>query len=50
VGVDEQGKKNVLGIQEGATENAAAVKALLEELVERGVKPQIAAADGLVRT
>jgi len=40
VGVDEHGNKHVLGIQEGATENAAAVKALLEDLVERGVKPE----------
>lgn len=39
VGVDAQGNKHVLGIQEGATENAAAAKDLLESLVERGVKP-----------
>ena len=40
VGVDAQGNKHVLGIQEGATENAAAAKDLLESLVERGVKPE----------
>ena len=40
VGVDEHGNKHVLGIREGATENAAAVKDLLENLVERGVKPE----------
>jgi transposase-like protein len=39
VGVDDQGKKHVLGIREGATENSAAVKDLLEDLVERGVNP-----------
>ena len=39
VGVDLQGKKHVLGLTEGATENAVVVKGLLEELVERGVKP-----------
>jgi transposase-like protein len=39
VGVDEHGNKHVLGIKEGATENAAAAKDLLQELVERGVKP-----------
>jgi transposase-like protein len=39
VGVDAQGNKHVLAIREGATENAEVVKALLEELVARGVKP-----------
>jgi putative transposase len=37
VGVDEHGTKHVLGLREGATENAAAVRALLSELVERGL-------------
>lgn len=40
VGVDEKGHKHVLGLQEGATENAAAAKELLEDLVRRGVKPE----------
>ena len=40
VGVDGHGHKHVLGIQEGATENAAAAKALLQDLVERGVNPE----------
>jgi putative transposase len=40
VGVDAEGNKHVLGIQEGATENAAAAKDLLQSLVERGVKPE----------
>jgi transposase-like protein len=39
VGVDLSGKKHVLGLTEGATENAVVVKGLLEELVERGVTP-----------
>jgi len=37
VGVNERGGKQVLGLREGATENAAAVKALLADLVERGL-------------
>jgi transposase-like protein len=39
VGVDLEGRKHVLGIREGATENAAAVKDLLEDLVARGLDP-----------
>lgn len=39
VGVDTQGEKHVLGFREGATENAEVAKALLEELVTRGVSP-----------
>ena len=39
VGVDVQGHKHVLGVQQGATENAAAVEDLLKQLVARGVKP-----------
>jgi transposase-like protein len=39
VGVDDQGFKHVLGLYAGATENAVVVKSLLEDLVERGVKP-----------
>lgn len=38
IGVDTEGNKHVLGLREGATENAVVVKALLEDLVERGVK------------
>ena len=37
VGVDRSGHKHVLGIQQGATENVAAVGDLLEQLVARGV-------------
>ena len=39
VGVDGKGRKHVLGLREGASENAIVVVGLLEELVERGVKP-----------
>ncbi len=35
VGIDAQGNKHVLGLREGATENAAACKALLADLSER---------------
>jgi putative transposase len=40
VGVDVEGRKHVLGLTEGATENAVVVKGLLEDLVERGVRPE----------
>jgi putative transposase len=41
VGVDTAGRKHVLGIQQGATENAAAVEDLLQHLVARGVQPKL---------
>lgn len=41
LGVDDAGTKHVLGMREGASENAAVVKALLEDLVERGIKPGV---------
>lgn len=37
VGVDMEGRKHILGIQAGATENAAAVKDLLTGLRDRGL-------------
>ncbi|MFQ5741782.1 MAG: transposase, partial [Acidobacteriota bacterium] len=37
IGVDSEGHKHVLGIQQGASENAASATALLEHLVERGI-------------
>lgn len=37
LGVDAEGKKHVLGLWQGATENTTVVKALLEDLVERGL-------------
>ena len=39
VGVDVEGHKHILGIADGASENAAVAKGLLEDLVERGVRP-----------
>lgn len=39
-GLDEGGVKHVLGLWQGATENTAVVKGLLEDLVERGLNAQ----------
>ncbi len=39
IGVDSEGNKHVLGLRDGASENATVCTALLEDLVERGVKP-----------
>lgn len=39
IGVDTQGYKHVLGLVEGASENAAVVKDLLEDMVARGIQP-----------
>jgi len=39
VGVDSEGNKHVLGLRQGASENAEVATALLEELVERGIQP-----------
>src|SRR5438874_12842700 len=38
MGVDEAGKKHVLGLAEGASENQVVAKGLLEDMVRRGVK------------
>lgn len=38
LGIDATGKKHVLGLWEGATENEVACKAMLENLVSRGLK------------
>jgi transposase-like protein len=40
VGVDTQGKKHVLGLVEGSTENTAVCRRLLSDLVGRGVDPE----------
>jgi transposase-like protein len=37
IGIDTSGKKHVLGLREGATENVASCKTLLADLVERGL-------------
>jgi transposase-like protein len=41
IGIDAKGYKHVLGVTSGASENAAAVTTLLENLVERGVGPGV---------
>ena len=38
LGIDEQGEKHVLGLHEGATENESVCKALIEDLIARGVR------------
>ena len=40
IGVDGQGRKHVLALKEGATENAEAAKDLLAQLVAQGVDPK----------
>jgi transposase-like protein len=40
IGVDTEGSKHVLGLREGASENQVVAKALLEDLVERGLDPK----------
>jgi putative transposase len=40
IGIDGDGAKHVLGLHEGATENATATKALLADLCERGLDTQ----------
>ncbi len=39
IGIDSEGHKHVLGLRDGASENATVCTALLEDLVERGVNP-----------
>jgi transposase-like protein len=38
LGIDIEGRKHVLGIREGATENSAACTALLSDMVQRGLR------------
>jgi transposase-like protein len=40
IGIDAQGRKHVLGLWHGATENATVVKGLLEDLVARGLESE----------
>ena len=49
LGVDADGRKHVLGVREGATENAAACTALLADLRDRGLhtdRPILVVVDG----
>ena len=41
VGIDATGAKHPLGVIEGATENAATVRALLDNLIGRGLDPAV---------
>jgi putative transposase len=41
IGIDGEGAKHPLGLLEGATENAAVVQALLDNLIERGLDPNV---------
>jgi transposase-like protein len=42
LGFDSQGKKHVLGIREGSTEKTEVVRALLAELIDRGLAADVA--------
>lgn len=49
LGIDTKGVKHILGLRQGATENSAVAKGLLEELVERGLsmdRPMLVVMDG----
>ena len=49
LGIDTQGRKHVLGVREGATENSAVAGALLGDLVDRGLaveRPLLFVIDG----
>jgi putative transposase len=41
LGIDAEGHKHPLGLIEGATENAAIVQALIDNLIERGLDPTV---------
>lgn len=41
LGVDEKGKKHVLGLVQGASENAAVVQGLLDDLIQRGLDTKV---------
>lgn len=49
LGIDTEGRKHVLGVREGATENSAVAGALLSDLVDRGLaveRPLLFVIDG----
>ena len=49
LGITADGRKHLLGLAEGATENAAVVRALLADLLERGLgteRPTLFVTDG----
>src|ERR1019366_10675706 len=41
LGIDGEGDKHPLAVIEGATENAAVVQALIDNLIERGLDPKV---------
>ena len=41
IGIDADGRKHPLALVEGATENAAVVQALIDNLIERGLDPNV---------
>ena len=40
LGIDAKGDKHVLGLREGSTENATVVRALISDLIDRGLDPE----------
>ena len=49
LGIDTKGVKHILGLRQGGTENTEVVKALLQDIVERGIstkQPPLAVIDG----
>ena len=40
LGIDTEGRKHVLGLRQGATENTAVVRELIADLIERGLCPE----------
>jgi|WetSurMetagenome_2_1015567.scaffolds.fasta_scaffold97787_2 putative transposase len=49
LGIDTKGVKHILGIRQGATENTDVVKALLQDIIERGIstrRPVLVVIDG----
>ena len=49
LGIDNKGRKHILGLRQGATENTTVAIGLLEELVERGLdveRPMLVVIDG----
>ena len=41
LGIDSEGIKHPLGLMEGATEHSAVVQALIDDLIERGLDPDV---------
>lgn len=39
MGIDSEGRKRILGLIEGGSENSEVVKTLLADMIERGLSP-----------